>query len=149
MSEKIVPKFNATYKNGKAVFDFPDIWQTYLKAHFKEGDRLIVTPPKKYRKPRTSGQPGEDANANGYYWGVVLPIISEWSGHTPDELHDIYKAMFAPKIRYTMPSGKVVVIAKSTADMDTFEFYEYIERIRAEVGQSGVVIPDPIKVDIQ
>lgn len=149
MPEKIVPKFNAVYTKGKVIFDFPDIWVNYCKAHFKEGDRLTVTPPKKYRKIRTSGQPGEDANANGYYWGVVLPIISDWTGHTVDELHEIYKAMFAPKKRYHMKNGREVVISKSTSEMDTLEFYEFIERIRAEVAQDGVVIPDPIKVDTQ
>lgn len=145
---KIIPKFNATYKRGHTVLDFKDAYDRYCRANFKEGDKLVIT-VKKYRKIRSTGAPGETGNQNGWYWDVVLPIISEWSGHTVDELHEIYKSLYAPKKRYLMKDGREVTIAKSTGDMDTLEFTEYVERIRADVGEQGVVIPDPVKVDVE
>lgn len=145
---KIHPKFNATYKQGKTVLDFKETYDTYCRANFKEGDKLTIV-VKKYRRIRSTGAEGEKGNQNGWYWGVVLPIISEWSGHTTDELDLIYKALYAPKKRYTMPSGKEVIIAKGGSEMDTLEFTKYVERIRADVGESGVVIPDPVKVHVE
>ena len=143
---KVHPKFSATYRKGQTVLDHKEPYQKYCSANFKEGDRLTIV-VKKLRRIRSSGQAGEKGNQNGYYWGVVLAIISQETGHTVDELHEIYKAMFAPKKRYTMPSGNEVVIAKSTAEMDTLEFTEYVERIRADAGEMNITIPDPEKVE--
>jgi len=143
---KIYPKFTATYKKGNTILDFKESYDKYCSANFKEGDRLNIV-VKKYRRTRSTGAPGEKGNQNGYYWTVVLPIISQETGHTVDELHDIYKALYASKKRYTMPNGKEVIIAKSGSETDTQEFYEYVERIRADVAEAGIVIPDPQKVE--
>jgi hypothetical protein len=143
----VVPTFNATFNGREAMqFDFPDIFWRYCMVNFQKGEKMLVT-VKKYRKPRSTGKEWETGNQNGYYWSVVLPIISEWSGHTVDELHEIYKAMFCPKKRYKMKNGREVVINVGTSELNTVEFTEYVERIRAEVAQDGVVIPDPQKLD--
>ena len=143
---KIHPKFNAKYTHGKTVLYNAEAYNKYCAANFKEGDRLSIV-IKKYRRTRSTGASGEKGNQNGYYWGVVLPIISQETGHTVDELHDIYKALYAPKKRFAMPNGQEVVIARSGGETDTQEFYEYVERIRADAGEMGIVIPDPNKVE--
>lgn len=143
---KIHPKFNATYKKGNTVLDHKEAYDKYCQANFKEGDRITIV-VKKYRRTRSTGAPGEKGNQNGYYWTVVLPIISQETGHTVDELHLIYKELYAPKKRYTMPNGKQVVIDKSGSETNTLEFYEYVERIRADAAEMGIVIPDPQKTE--
>ncbi len=79
-------------------------------------------------------------NQNGWYWGVVLPLISETTGHTPNELDDIFEEMFAPKKIYKF-NGKEIVRDKHCKDLTIGEFIEFIERIRAEVAGLGIIIP--------
>jgi hypothetical protein len=124
-----------------------DIYDLYKKTNFKPGQKGYLSIRRMFKK-RTSGQYGEQGNQNGYYWGAVLPIIAEHTGHTPEELHEIHKQMFCPKKRYLMKDGRSVTVSRSTADLNTVEFTEYLERIRAHWAQDGVVIPDPVKVEV-
>jgi hypothetical protein len=74
------------------------------------------------------------SQANRYYWGVVVDLLAEHTGYTPEETHDVLKQLFLPK-RCAMLTGNgdVVgefVIGGSTAKLTTIEFYEYCSRIR-------------------
>jgi hypothetical protein len=86
--------------------------------------------------------------ANKYYWGVVVHLLSEHTGHSPEEIHDILKAKFIPKTCAVQDgNGEIVgefVLGGSTRQMNTAAFQDYIETIRrwsAEV--LDVYIPDP------
>src|SRR5262252_1564389 len=72
--------------------------------------------------------------ANAYYWGVVVKALSDYTGSTPDEMHDILKMKFLPKdVCIAAPNGEVIgefVIGGSTARLTTLEFYDYVEQIR-------------------
>lgn len=86
--------------------------------------------------------------ANAYYWGVVLQGLSEHTGYTADELHDICKAMFLPKrLALNNGNGEVkgeFVIGGSTRSLNTNEFYEYVERVRQWASETlDCYIPDP------
>jgi hypothetical protein len=86
--------------------------------------------------------------ANRYYWGVVVAALSEHTGYTPDELHDFLKMKFIPK-RLAVCDGNGVVVDElvlggSTREMNTIEFYDYVESIRMWAAEElGVVTPDP------
>ena len=130
-------KFPAKVANGKLEFRNP----TTLFAHigrFRPEDELEVTVEK--RKLSRSNQ------QNRYYWGVVLEIISKETGHTTEELHEIYKRMFLPRklIKY---KALEIPVPSSTTDCDISDFHEYIERVRAEAASSGIAIPDPNEVE--
>lgn len=85
---------------------------------------------------------------NAYYWGVVVQLLSEHTGYTPDEMHDVLKAKFIPK-RLAVCDGNGVVVDEfvlggSTREMNTIEFGEYMETIREWAAETlDVVIPDP------
>ena len=81
-------------------------------------------------------------NQNSYYWGIVLPIIADYTGNTPDELHNIFKRMFLPP-KITMYRNKAIKMPSSTTDLSTGGFVEYIDRIIGEAGELGVSIPPP------
>ena len=68
---------------------------------------------------------------NRYYWGVVLKLISDHTGHTPQELHEQFKTRFG---------------VSSTAELSTKAFTEYIERICALAATENIVIPEPDQV---
>lgn len=88
------------------------------------------------------------AQANAYYWGVVLEALSEHTGYTPEELHDVCKAKFLPKaLALNNGNGEVVdeyVLGGSTRSLKTNEFHEYVEKIRRWAGADlDCYIPDP------
>jgi hypothetical protein len=85
---------------------------------------------------------------NRYYWGVVVDLLSDHTGFSPEELHEILKAKFLPKkLAVCDGNGEVqgeFVIGGSTAKLNKLEFGEYVERIRQWAAESlDVVIPDP------
>ena len=78
---------------------------------------------------------------NRYMWGI-LGIISETCGHTPEELHEIFKKMFLPK-EFKKWRGREIEIPGSTAKLSKGDFILYIERIRAEVAEMQISLPSP------
>lgn len=109
-------------------------------AQMKEGWEVEVA-VKRRRATRSQQQ-------NAYYWGVVVELISEHTGYSPDEVHDLLKALFIPK-RLAVQDGNgeihgEIVIGGSTRQMNKVEFGEYMETIRRWAAETlDVVIPDP------
>jgi hypothetical protein len=66
---------------------------------------------------------------NRYYRGVVIPLISQSTGYTNEEVHELMKKQFLSKRKKVM--GKFINKYKSTTKLSTEEFNEYIEKIRA------------------
>jgi hypothetical protein len=82
-------------------------------------------------------------NQNRYLWGVVYKIISDESGHTPEEIHTAAKQMFLPR-KFIMLGNVEIEIEKSTAELSTAEFELYQERVRAWAStELGFRIPLP------
>lgn len=85
---------------------------------------------------------------NKFYWAVVVELLSEHTGYTPDEVHEFLKMQFIPKrLAVADDNGEVkgeFVIGGSTRKMSTAEFGKYIDSIREWAAMElGVVIPDP------
>jgi len=74
------------------------------------------------------------AQANAYYWSVVVKALADHTGYTPNETHDTLKIMFLPKdVALRTGTGQVIaefVIGGSTRELNVREFYDYTERIR-------------------
>lgn len=86
-------------------------------------------------------RPQRSAQANRYYWGVVLALISEHTGYEVDELHEYFKQRFNPA-RVSLGEDESV-IGGSTRKLDSKQFTEYVERIRRfAVTELSVTIPD-------
>lgn len=88
--------------------------------------------------------------ANAYYWGAVVKGIAAHNGSTPDEVHEALKMMFLSKeIAFVKGNGEVVaefVIGGSTRELYGFQFYDYVERIRAwalDTLEVNILPPDP------
>jgi hypothetical protein len=85
---------------------------------------------------------------NAWYWGVIVELISEHTGYTPDEVHELLKAKFIPKkLAVAKDNGEIVgefVIGGSTRKLNKLTFGEYCEAIRRWAAQDlDIVIPDP------
>ncbi len=86
--------------------------------------------------------------ANRYYWGVVVHLIADHTGYTPDETHQALKQLFLPKkLAAAGKNGEIVeelVIGGSTAQLNTIEFGEYVSHIKQwALEKLDVVIPEP------
>ena len=81
---------------------------------------------------------------NQYYWGVVVKLIAQHTGHDPEQIHEALKQMFSPKW-YLGDKA----IPTSTTCLDTIEFVEYTERCRLWANEFlGLSVPLPGEVTI-
>lgn len=83
---------------------------------------------KKRRKLRTTGKAWEKSNQNGYYWGVVIPIIQshpQFMGWNKQEIHEGIKNKFL-RIGGTDEFPKV----RGTSTLNTQEWEETMSNIR-------------------
>jgi len=83
---------------------------------------------KEKKRNRSNGQ-------NRYYRGVVLPLIlrglrnAGFDIYTKDEAHDIVKVKFL-KTEIENESGEFISTFKSTKDMTTKDFKEFIDNVQ-------------------
>jgi hypothetical protein len=112
--------------------------QSALKR-MRDGEVFISIIPK--RAARSQQQ-------NRWYWGVVVELLSDHTGYTPDEIHEVLKAKFLPKrLSVSDGNGEIkgeFVIGGTTARLDKVAFGEFCESVRQwAADELGVVIPDP------
>lgn len=122
-------RFIGKIENGRPVINQ---FERYL-AGLKEGTRFSVS-VEKWKNKRSMKQ-------NAYYW-AALTTISEHTGHTPQELHEIFKRMFLPP-QFIQYKGEKIKVPGSTTKLSSAEFAEYIERIGAEAASMGITIQTP------
>lgn len=84
---------------------------------------------------------------NRWYWGGIMRALAEYTGYTPDEIHEICKAKFLPRV-VEIPGAQGEVAAEftiggTTTTLDRVEFGDYCEQIREWAATLGVIIPDP------
>ena len=126
----ITPVFSGTCKNGKFIAEFPEQLQAYLYS--LEGKKICCT-FKKRSKPQSDQQ-------RGYYWGVVLPIISLYLGYETDEMHDIFKEKFLKVPCNSLIGYKI----GSTSKLTTAEYSDFLSRVITFASTDlGCIIPSP------
>ena len=126
------PIFSGRVENGRLVIENLDKFREYLTT-LQDRVQIIVRKPKK--KQRSNEQ-------NRYLWGVCYKLLSEWSGDTTEEWHEICKQMFVEPTKKII-DGNTYEIRKSSTALNTKEFTDYIEKIRRFGAEHGVIIPDP------
>ena len=140
--KKITPIFKGSIVNGfikfsGAVKEHINIWL----GSFKTGTEVDVT-VRKHTKKRTLPQ-------NAYYWGVVIPLLSEYFGYESEEMHDEMKLKFYPLPSKLDPKK---IIGGSTTRLSVDDFLNgegsYVNRIRRWAAMEyGIHIPDPSKAE--
>lgn len=142
---KITPQFEAKVEDGKLVFS------EYVKIRMKEYlqgliGKKIVFSIKEHKNTRSDRQ-------NRYYWGVVLQMLSEETGHKAEELHEIFKEKFGLKNEIYLSNKQnemeIANITISTTKYNTAQFEEYLEKIRRWSAEFyELYIPLPNEVDL-
>lgn len=98
-------------------------WQHTLNK-FATGDPITVT--------LTNKKPKRTEQQNKYYW-MYLSMISEETGQDIDDLHALFKGLFLSKGIVEI-MGHKIRRAKSTTELTTLQFMEFIKRIEELTG---------------
>ncbi len=115
---------------------------TFIKLLQPLKGREIELVVKRRAKTRSGDQ-------NAYYWGVVVHLVMEGLndlGHdvTQEDTHDFLKGQFNAREVVNEATGEVVKVPRSTTELSTAEFSEYVERISKWAGEwLGISIPLP------
>lgn len=123
----------------------PDKFKQFLTAlKYKTKDetkiKLIL---QRDIKQRTSKKEYENSNQNGYYWAVIIPILSEHFGYLPDETHEALKLKFLQKCG----SDNFPKLG-STGALNKIEWEDLMEKIRIwALTDFNVKIPEPNEVE--
>lgn len=138
----MTPVFRAIVEKGRLVLKDPSGFGLWLGQFVGKEVDVVV---KRHRKKRTSGQPDELSNQNGYLWAVVYPLSARDLGYSVDEMHEIFTEMFAPFVYRDVGNTKVAVKIR-TSEMDTMQFAQYTDSIRMKMAEMNIIIPDPEQV---
>jgi hypothetical protein len=116
------PIFLGKVNYGKLILDNKPRFNDYLCA--LEGSEVEVIVGK-IQKPRTKRE-------NRYYWGVVVKLISEEIGLSPEETHEALKLQFLKEHIDIVVKAQIepIFYIRSTASLTTVEFEEYLTNIR-------------------
>lgn len=80
-----------------------------------------------------------DQNRLLWLW---LTCISDETGNTPQELHDIYCTMFLTKT--ALFCGETIPVTTGTSGLNTAEFGAFLDRIQAHAQtELGITLPSP------
>lgn len=66
---------------------------------------------------------------NRLYWGVYLKTIADHTGHTAEELHELFKAKFLYRENLTVCGTDLPMFA-STTKLNTREFTDFLDRVQ-------------------
>jgi len=113
----IIPKFLGRIEKGKLIIDRQQDFEIYLAKLCGDVEVTVCRP----RKQRSNSE-------NSYYFGVVVPILSEHTGYTPDEIHSLLKEKFLSKI--IVVAGKDEKIPRSSTELSTIEWEKWMTEIR-------------------
>lgn len=125
-------------RRGKLQVSLTPTFSRQLKT-FKDGPVLV-------RIERTRASRSQQQNR--YWWGVCIHLVSEHTGYSPEEIHELAKQMFLPKtLAVANGNGEIVgeyVLGGSSTKLDVVEFGAFIERFKQWAAETlDVVIPDP------
>src|ERR1039458_7616319 len=83
----MTPLFDGTIRDSKLFLDKGEKFKQYLSG--LNGKRVQVT-VEKIKHKRSNNQ-------NQYYWGVVVKLIAQHTGHDPEQIHELLKQQFSPR----------------------------------------------------
>lgn len=125
------PVLRAKIEDGKVVWHGIDAkrWQTLMK--FLENQDVEITIGKRNKKATPSQRK--------YYWAVIVAMIAEAAGYTPEEAHEALKWQFLK-----CHENSAIPTVRSTEDLTTVEREEYHARCRQLAAETyGLYVPDP------
>lgn len=107
-----------------------------------EGRDVLIT----FEKPKKK----RSNNQNSYYWGIVIVLIKSALKDTGNNLntndvHDLLRLKFLKEtISIKYETGEVIERVRSTTELTTSQFMDYIAEIQQFAAEYfDLIIPDP------
>jgi len=125
----ITPVFKGKTESGNLKADI-----SFYKYLHSLGDCNVDIKVSKEVKHRSMPQ-------NRYYRGVVVPYFAEFTGYDNEEAHDALRQRFLS----TVDSHGLMKI-RSTTELSTVEFEDYMAKCRRLGDELGFYIPAPHEV---
>lgn len=140
---KIVPKWRGRIVKGKMEFNRKEDYLNYVQTLEGKDVSLVL---QEWKNDRSDNQ-------NRYYWGICIKIISEFTGYSDEEVHELLKSLFLKK-KIDVKTSKGVTerhtVVGSTAKLNTAEFEEYLAKIRQWGSEElNCYIPEPNEADYE
>jgi hypothetical protein len=125
-------KFKLTMKAGTPEFNKKE-FNEYM-SKLEDGNYSLEV--KKIKNPRSLAQ-------NRYYW-FICGLLAEKFKIENDKVHELLKYLFLRHEEWSDVAGVSIVSLKSTTDLNTKEFEEFLDRIRKwSLEEYNFVIPIP------
>lgn len=107
--------------------------------------RSMRLPFKSFNQPV---YPDRSPGFNAYYWGVVVKMIADHTGQEPEAVHDHFRKKF--NVEYYMNKRGIWVFrTKSTSELDTRTFEDFVEKVVADATiELRINFPFPIEMPI-
>lgn len=121
--------FDPTEKAVRIRMNAPQLYQHFLNKVCKVGDNVTMY--------ITNKRPKRSLQLNNYYH-LYISLISLSSGHSPAELKAWAKGKFLTK-GISEVFGHKTRVVKSTSDLNTAEFLEFLEELELS---TGIPLPD-------
>lgn len=121
-----------TPENGEPQWEHPGQFERIVQS--LKPVRYAVT-ISEYKRNRSSEQ-------NNYCWGVVYKIMSDETGYTPEEVHQLMAERF---LSYEKDGHRFV---RSTTTLNTAEMEEYLAKVRMFAStELSTYVPMPREVN--
>jgi hypothetical protein len=128
----VAPVFHGRVLGGKLCLERKEEFGARVRSLEGKPVDLVL---RQHRRSRSGQQ-------NRYYWGVVLAIFGASVGYSAEELHEALKHKFL-RDHPESPIPRV----RSTTDLNTKEFSEFVEKVRKLAAEMGCPIPSPGEAD--
>lgn len=76
-------------------------------------------------------------------YGIAYRILSEETGHEPDDLHDYFLGEFTGWKEAEVFGRKEILPMRRTSDMDVHEMADFYAFVQRRAAEKGYYIPDP------
>lgn len=144
----MTPKFLASIHDGKFIYAEPELLAERIKK--LNGKEVYITIVKK-TKSRSSDQ-------NRYYWGCVLKVLASEIGELEEDMDVSLRKQFLEtyipqihdglKIKFLTDRSKKFPVPKSTTELSTVEFEEFLSKVRIWASSElNIYIPLPNEYD--
>ena len=114
-------------EKGRLILDQREQFLDYLRG--LDGKEIEVC-VRRRRHARSLSQ-------NAWYHACIVKLISDYTGHSPEEVHQSLKAQFLIDRSGLEPR------VRSTTELSSTEFVEFCERCCHLAGEMGLSIPSP------
>lgn len=96
--------------------------------------------PTCHRKHKRSSQ------ANRLYWSLLYKMADTLKPggqhYSAEHFHLYYRGRFLGCDDYSLPNGKTMTVARSTANLDVTEFNEYLTQVEADAAERGIYLEE-------